>query len=531
LLAAIQVNSSGFDSFKNLVDRQIATTKSARFGTPSMVEGTRIYNRFVECFYRDSATLLHIEKAASWLAETEVNALNLIASAPLGDGRHGLDVNAEFKTQTKAKAQASFAATLPYGQSILANSKEFNAYFAADQPLLYLNASKLLREGAIMDYGMSDEELSQRLQRIGAAADMNGPLNIQADVSKQDSSHTAAFLYAFLLVCRDCGLSEERLQFYLAYVTQYAFKSRGSDHTSSTVSFNLGSGDPFTLIRNDIMEMCVIACRYADAKTMTILEKGDDVHGVIQSRAVGPLANSPSVAAVKLTVDFGIVGYHAGRFHNGKRYLVDPVRAFLKHFTRLSDANVSNDILYGSYVSRATDYSEEEVDFLMVACQQHYPYYGSDHIALMIRVMLAIRERGEFDRWSVLRIKPHLVQVDSVSNCAVNCVRAVRPGRSKAFYNQFRNLPADYLVQLLLDNGIEAVRFYPGMSVARNVIAVTESHARVEADVGTFNTPANPFQSSENVCPRRVRRPRRLHANAVYPPAPDPPSRSGGNHL
>nr|UYL94499.1 MAG: polyprotein [Leptosphaeria biglobosa flavi-like virus 1] len=508
LLAAIQVNSSGFDSFKNLVDRQVATTKSARFGTADMQEGEKIYRRFAECFYGETATLLHTEKAVSWLVETELNALNEIACSTLGDGPHALSVAAEFKTQTKAKAQPSFAATLPYGQSILANSKAFNAFFADDQPLLYLNAAKLLRSNVIMDYGYSDEELSRRLQVLGVAADMNGPLNIQADVSKQDSSHTAAFLYAFLLVAKDCGLSEQKLLFYLAYVRQYAFKSRGSDHTSSSVSFNLGSGDPFTLIRNDIMEMCVIACRYADAKTMTIVEKGDDVHGVIASRTAHPYARLPSISSVKLTVDFGIVGYHAGRFHNGCRYLVDPVRAFLKHFTRLSDSNVTNDILYGSYVSRATDYSEAEADFLLAACQVHYPYYSSDHISMMIRTMLSLRERKEFEKWSVVKLKPFTVSVDAESDCAANCVRAVAPGRSKQFYNQFRNLSQRYLVQLLLDHGIEAVAFSPGMSVARGVIAVSHNHARVEVDIGAFNPLPDPFAATDHVCPRRVRRPR-----------------------
>jgi len=500
LLAAIQVNSSGFDSFKNLVDRQIATTKSSRFGTADMQEGQRIYQRFRKCFYsREAVDILHSETEVSWLAETEVNALNMIASEPLGEPS-SLLVDAEFKTQTKAKAQPAFAATLPYGQSILANSKAFGAYFANDQPGLYQNAQRLLRPNAIVDYGMSDDALSARLQVLGVAADLNGPNNVQADVSKQDSSHTAAYLYAFLLVCRDCGLSEEKIQFYLAYVQRYRFISRGVDATASTVSFNLGSGDPFTLIRNDIMEMCTIACRYRDADTMTIVEKGDDVHGVIRSLAPHVLANLPSIRATKLTVDFGIVGYHAGRFHNGKRYLVDPVRAFLKHFTRLSDSNVTNDILYGSYVSRATDYSPEEVDFLMAACQQHYPYYSADHVAVMIRTMISLRDRVEFEKWSVMRIRPFVVTVDSATECAVNCVRAVRPGRTKAYYAQFRNLPRGYLVALMQQEGIRAKAVDLGGSVPRGVIAVSHNHARVEVDLGTFNTPANPHASRTSEC-------------------------------
>jgi len=498
LLAAIQVNSSGFDSLKNLLDRQVATTKAARFGTPDMIEGKRIYDRFVKCYYRNDATILHVEKAVSWLAETEVNALNAISSAYLGETSATLCVDAEFKTQTKAKAQASFAATLPYGQSILANTKEFNAFFCDIQPSIYLNAAKLLRDDVIMDYGMSDDELSAKLRQLGKAIDMNGANNIQADVSKQDSSHTAALLYAFILICKDCGVDNEKLEFYLAYAMRYRFRSRGVDATKSTVSFNLGSGDPFTLIRNDIMELCVIACRYRDAETMTIVEKGDDVHGVIASMAPHPMANSPSIRQVKLTVDYGIVGYHAGRFHNGSRYLVDPVRAFLKHFTRLSDSNVTNNILYTSYISRATDYSPEEVDFLQQACQVHYPHYSSDQVATMIQTMLSLRDRREFEKYSVIRIKPHVISVDTQACCASNCVRAVRPGRTKEYYRKFMHLPADSLHQLLLDEGIDAVLAEPGKTVDRGVIAITATHARVEVDNGTFKTPPNPHQHDKD---------------------------------
>jgi len=488
------VNSSGFDSFKNLVDRQIATTKTSRFGTADMQEGTTIYKRFKECFYASDYTILDVEKQASWLAETEINALNMIITGePLGETARSLTVDAEYKTQTKAKAVPGFAATVPYGQSILANSKAFNAHFSTSQPKLYLNLSRMLRDGAILDYGMSDQVLSSRLQILGLAEGMNGPKNIQADVSKQDSSHTAAFLYAFILIARDAGLDEDSLLFYLAYSRKYHFRSRGADATRSSVSYNLGSGDPFTLIRNDVMEMCVIACRFSNANTMSIVEKGDDVHGNIFNLSPHPLANLPSITQVKLTVDYGTVGYHAGRFHNGKRYLVDPVRAFLKHFTRLSDSNVSNNVLYSSYVSRATDYDDEEVEFLVNACQIHYPFYSSAQITVMIDTMIQLRIRSTFDKFSVVRLKDHIITVDSKSDCAANCVRALRPGRPNSYYKQFRGMKQENLIELLMREGIPCLRIEGNLfEEPVNVIIISKTHAKVNVKLadrrpyGTF---------------------------------------------
>lgn len=493
LLADIQVNSSGFDNLKNLIDRQIATTKSSSFGTPDMIEGRKIAQRYRECFYSKDALLLTVDKDISWLIETETNALNMIAnSEPLGETARTLQVNAEYKTQTKAKAVPSFAATAPYGQSILANTKQFNAKFANVQPLLYGNMKKMLRPGVILDYGMSDDDLSRELVKLGQAQDMNGPNNIQADVSKQDSSHTAALAYAFFLLARDTGADQEIMEFYLAYIRRYQFLSRGVDACRSSVSFNLGSGDPFTLLRNDIMELCVIACRYHHASTMVIVEKGDDVHGVISSLAAHSYASLPSIAKVKLTVDFGTVGYHAGRFHTGKRYVVDPVRAFYKHFTRLADTNVTNAVLYSSYVSRATDYSDEEVEFLIPACIVHYPYLSSTSVCTMISTMIDLRRRSVFEQYSKIPVKPFFITVDTQSGCIVNCVRAVRPGRQNSFYRQFKGQRPDYLKALLDMNNIPWVDFKPMMEEPVGVILLESNHARVrvslsgEHPVGTF---------------------------------------------
>jgi len=488
LLAAIHVNSSAFDAAKNLIDRQIATTKKSSFRVRDRQEGLKMYRRFRECFYASEAALVSTEVAVSWLADTEVAALaNIACSDSLGETASTLTCDAEFKTQTKAKAQPGFAATLPYGQSIIANKKVFNAHFASEQPKMYTNLIRLMRPGVFVDYGVSDEQLSNRLQKFGVAHQMNGPHNFQADVSKQDSSHTPAFLVAFLLVAKDCGVSDEACSLYLAYCQRYGFTSRGEDAIRAAVSYNLGSGDPFTLIRNNLQEMTTIACRYQDAKTMVIVEKGDDVHGVLRSLTPHRYATLRSVASVKLTTDWGAVGYHAGRFHNGTRYLVDPVRAFLKHFTRLSDENVSIDELYNSYVSRATDYSDDEVSFLSVACQAHYPHYASDVVDAMIHIMIEMRERRVFEKYCTLKVKPFSIAVDSQRNCVEQCLRLMRPRWPKAKLRSYRDRDFDEVRNMLAADGVAFVvvdGHYPVMT--NDVLHLSRTHARVRVSSGAM---------------------------------------------
>jgi len=334
---------------------------------------------------------------------------------------------------------------------------------------------------------MSDGDLSRELQKLGLAHLMNSPTNFQADVKKQDSSHSAPLLLAFLWICVRAGCDAKVMNWYFEYCVRYSFASRGADGVRASVSFNLGSGDPFTLIRNNIMEMCVIACRYYHAKTMVIVEKGDDVHGWMIDQTSHPLARLPSVSLPRLglVVSVGEVGYHAGRFHNGTRYLVDPVRAFLKHFTRLSDSNVSDQELYRSYCSRATDYSESEVSFLLAACQQHYPYYDGDVIATMISTMLKLRDHDSFMEFSKVQVKPHSVSVDTSRNCVENCLRAMYPNRPKQWRAQFRSRTSCELKAMFEMHGVPFVYVNsPYGQMSSGVIYFSDTHARVRVPVG-----------------------------------------------
>jgi hypothetical protein len=236
------------------------------------------------------------------------------------------------------------------------------------------------------------------------------------------------------------------------YASSYRIKSRDESLVSGSVSFNLGSGDPWTLIRNDIMELLCVACKYRDADTAVIVEKGDDVHGWIESLRPHRFAARPCFAAVVLKIEMGAVPYHAGRFHNSKRYLVDPIRAFMKHLTRLPDENVSVLELYRSYISRATDYDAEEVEFLKIACPLLYPFFTGDECAQIIAYMMSLRH-WKFFRHSYTK-KVVAVVVDPKKACLAECVRVLRPNKPRSYYRRFLNLDVEAAARLLTDEGL-----------------------------------------------------------------------------
>jgi len=312
-----------------------------------------------------------------------------------------------------------------------------------------------MRPGIILDYGLTDDQLSHKIRTLGLGDLFTGSKNLQADVSKQDSSHTPEMLMQFLLFLRDCGVSDEDCELYLLWSSCYKIKSRDEAAVSGMVSFNLGSGDPWTLIRNDIMELLTVSCKYRHADTAYIVEKGDDVHGWIENLSPHPYSARACFANVILKIDVGAVPYHAGRFHNGQRYIVDPIRAFMKHLTRLPDSNVSVKELYQSYISRATDYSSDEVQFLQLACPMMYPFFTGDECSSIIAYMLRLRN------WSFFRAsyptKPVNVLLDPRKACLSECVRYLRPGHTRRYYRQFSMLSLSEAEALLREEGINYV--------------------------------------------------------------------------
>jgi len=482
-LAAIHHSASAADNWKNLVERQLgpSASKCENISAQDVKDAAKCYARFKECFY-DSAGVIYPGEhyLQTWLATRDQSNINMLATAePFGESSKSFVADAEFKTQSKAKAKACFAATLPYGQSIIANAKNFNAKFGNEQPKIYQNLPRLLRPGVILDYGMTDDELSEELRKLGKARAMNGPRNFQADLTKQDSSHNAVTLLVFVAIALDCGADADVMNFYTVYCSRYAFAARTSDLTRGSVSFNLGSGDPFTLIRNDVMEMTVICCTYECANTMLIVEKGDDVHGEMTNLNKHALATLPALSNCVLTTDYGTVGYHAGRFHDGKRYLVDPIRAFMKHLTRLPDENVSALTLWRSYVSRATDYSETEIEFLRAACQQHYDFYSAEEVYSVIDFMVSIRDYTTFIKYC--DAKPVVFTVDVNKGCLAACVKVLKPRHGPAYYKRFRALSLEDAKLILQVEGIPFIDVSYSMPhpIPVNTILLNSSHARL----------------------------------------------------
>jgi hypothetical protein len=485
-LAAIQSASDEFRSLRDMCDRQFSQSHPVKRMDKGMAEGIKLYERFKQCYYTDESKIF-----VDWEADTAWYNSRLTAfldrlkdSEPLYATADSVTMESFRKSQSKVKPIPDYAASDPYGQQIIAAPPAFTARFAPACQKMQVNLPRLMRNDMIPDFGMSDDDLSSVIRRRGLEHIFD-EAHTQFDLSKQDSTHSLPMLYCFILISFDCGVDEGTMLEYLHACSSYYVRAQFSDLFAGVIAFNLGSGDPFTLIRNCVMMLTAIANTFHDADRAQGVQKGDDWTGWLPSFRLHVNANlrsmqiinwKPALTALKRA---GVAPYHAGRFWIGHRFVADPVRVFYKHLTRLKDTNVPVRELYNSFISRAVDYTPAEAHVLENVVCSIYEDITPEQCQLIICVVSAM---NDFKFFSALisGIKNFDYKIIDTTDCIYDCLTAMRPDMSEATRASFRNLPLRTLVKRLRSYGIEhrvVDNFPPVLEVG--VIYLTSSHAVV----------------------------------------------------
>jgi hypothetical protein len=485
-LAAIQSASDEFRSLRDMCDRQFSQSHPVKNMGKGIAEGVRLYERFKQCYYSDEGKIfVDWEADTSWF-NTRLTAFldRLGHSDPLYSTADTVTMESFRKSQSKVKPIPDFAASDPYGQQIIAAPPAFTARFAPACQKMQVNLPRIMRNDMIPDFGMSDDDLSAVIRKRGLEHIFNED-HTQFDLSKQDSTHSLPMLYCFILIALDCGVPEKVMLEYLHACSSYYVRAQFSDLFAGTISFNLGSGDPFTLIRNCVMMLTAIANTFHDADIAQGVQKGDDWTGHLPSFRLHVNANlrsmqiinwKPALTALSVA---GTAPYHAGRFWIGHRFVADPVRVFYKHLTRLRDTNVPVRELYNSFISRAVDYSPHEAHVLETVVCTIYDDMTPEQAQLIICVVSAMN-RFKFFSALISGLNDFTGKVIDTSDCIFDCLSAVRPDLPEHVRASFRNLPLRTLVKRLKSYGVvyEVVESFP-RSMRKGVIYLTYSHAVV----------------------------------------------------
>jgi len=376
--------------------------------------------RWQSAFGRDERVLpCDGDRLAEWFSKRTPAFLSRIDEA-FGTDRRSVTFDSFLKTQVKVKPEPGFPGLLNYGQQIISNPPGYLAAFAQAQSDCYANVSRMLRPGAIIDVGRSDEELASLINRLGA----DFTVNTQLDISRQDSSHSAAFVLAFAWFLEQLGVPQHLVDMYVLVRRHYAVRSLEPGLFSASISWCLPSGDPFTLLANCFMMQCTIAARYDHGilRSGVSIQKGDDflVAGVLSPHP-DPLPCSNHVIIKRVD---GAVAYHAGRFWLRDHFVADPVRVLCRHFARLDDPTVPITELYMSYMSRQTTLTGEDTRILSPALQLMYTGFDAEAVDVSIRVLSALRDERFFKDTCLHPQNPRRVFHNPV-DCAGSVARAL----------------------------------------------------------------------------------------------------------
>jgi hypothetical protein len=479
-LAEVQKSADRYNDLYNAVLRQFATSKPYQGADEVIVRAQLMLSRFFEAFGSKDFDISHglQDHCLDWFHKRAPAFRNRLSDQAFGEDRRSLAFQAFLKTQTKAKPEPGYAAGQNYGQQIITNSAEYSAFFSPHVGKIYERLPALMRPDVVADFGFTDAELSRYMHVSGLADAFKSGINMQIDVTRQDSSHSAVHVLAFCMLLEYCGVPSEVVDFYYEMRASYKVVSLAPNLYAGQLGFNLPSGDPFTLVANVCQMLMTIACRFQDADIARGLQKGDDATFDILMTKLHPLAVMPEVAAVQFKIDTDLVFYHASRFWNGRRLLVDPVRAFLKHFTRSHASDVPTREYYVSYLDRATDYTASEVEFLRVAVTQRYAVYDSEDIDLILRSAVALRQSDFFFKTS-RGPSPAGYVLEASTDCARFIARKVFPGRNKGFYKQFVGRDAQDLADTFATYGVTAeVCLHDGALIPRRPgLYITQEHA------------------------------------------------------
>lgn len=437
-MADVQVSQSRYEDLRNILTRQFQASKSPTDSANVFVEAKLIFDRFVECYVDlDKCVQDQTEDfSIRWLSTRAPSFLKRLEDDPFGESARSVSFHAFLKQQTKFKAKPGYPAEINYGQTVIANEAAYSATLGPAALAMYSRTRQFMRDDWIPDIALSDEELSELCRRRGLFERFEAD-NVQIDVTKQDSSHTAEIVLAFCMWIDFLGFDPELSELYFVHCSKYAVVSQAPNLYSGDISFNLASGDPFTLLRNFFQFCCVFGCRYVEAKTMAGIEKGDDFIGDCSTLTLHPLHTLNGVRNVQFKIAKGTWLYHAGRIGYQDEWYVDPVRAVAKHLCRVNDENVAWEELFQSYISRATVYPASVQRFFRIALPDIYTDFNDEEIDIVLRFAAHLRNRAYFKKYSTPVVSQKLI-IDAPTDCAVAIAKHILPSRPARFYHQFR---------------------------------------------------------------------------------------------
>jgi len=455
-LAVLQDSKDELLDQKNVIERTALPRAFDRDRERLRRSADGLYEMFKSCYMlpEGERPLSLQPSAAEWAdGRTTSFAGKLASSDPYGLTAFSVRSQGFLKTQVKVKLKRSFALEENYGQTVLASPADFNAMFGPWSKMFLRNLRLCMRPGAILDSGYSDKELARELRRLGLTTSFTN-LNFQADVKRQDTSHTPVTLRLFCTLMKDMGVPSDLCDLYELHSSKYPYASMKAGLYRGEAEYNLGSGDPFTLIRNIVELLTVMLERFGPSmRGANFVAKGDDFI-MDQHLPVLPVV-VPEVRATQLTTDYDKPPYHAGRFVLPDDLVPDPVRMICKILVKRTTDIERVKELATSFYDRYVPLTQTNYDIMRNYVVVAYGDFEPEFPLSALEMYHSLRDRSlfyELVATTELEERDKLVKLDNASDCVVYASSFF--SSDTAFISSLRHETVEVVQARLVSRGI-----------------------------------------------------------------------------
>jgi len=360
--------------------------------------GERLWRLVHRCFMTDDVTspLSTEPMLTDWLRTRTPDFLRKYQTCdPYGLTSQSTRSNGFLKTQVKVKLDPAFAMEENYGQTVLASPPDFNAIFGPYSKMFLRNVRLCTRKGCILDSGYSDKDVAREWRQLGILPRLSEE-NHQADVSRQDTSHTPVTLRVFRKVMTYYGIPEELAALYEWHSRKYSYSSMKTQLYKGEANYNLGSGDPFTLIRNIFEVLTVLVERYEanDLQVTNCIVKGDDYLSDKIPRKIAMTV--PEIRDTILKESFNAPPYHAGRFFLSDDVVPDPLRMIAKIATKKCTTVERYQQLQQSFYDRYLPLSHKVYVELRHYLLAAYDKFAPDFVLSALELYRSLHDRRHY---------------------------------------------------------------------------------------------------------------------------------------
>lgn len=458
-LAVNQTSKDEVLDLKNVVERTARPRVIEHNEAYIKAEGERLFAEVREVFFDDDHEIdFSTEPMASdWISGRSADFIRkYMLSDPFGLTSASVRSYGFLKTQVKVKVKRTFAMEENYGQTVLASPADYNAIMGPWSKTFLRNVRLATRRGVFLDSGYSDSDLGRALRECDAFSRFHEE-NYQADVKRQDTSHTPVTLRVFRLALEHYGVPTEIAELYEKQSTYYRYRSLHSGLYDGQAENNLGSGDPFTLIRNIFEVLTVMVERFGvdQLRGIVAIVKGDDY--ICDRICVQLPVSVPEIRATQLTEDFNKTPYHAGRFLLDSSIVPDPIRmvckALVKPAKDMERVNQLAEAFYDRYVS----WSHRDYLFMKSAVRTAYDDFEPALLDSVLDLYMAMRDRRVFyDLVQADNTGERLAVKQSSTDCAAYAVSMFSD--NEGLIEAVRNESADDIEHLCVQFHIPVYR-------------------------------------------------------------------------